>query len=783
MTQKTHKVILTQRLKKPLLLLLALLLLSLMLFVLADRLWPLPVESFQQRHFAQLVVDKEGVPLRAFADEKGVWRYPTTVDQVSPLYLEALINYEDRYFYQHLGINPFSIVRAAWQRLHHGRYISGASTLTMQVARIMQKHDKTLRGKLGQMFRALQLEWHYSKTDILNYYLNYAPFGGPLEGVEAAAHAYLGKPAAQLNHAEAALLAVMPQAPSLYRPDRYPERARQARDKVLNRLAEYQVWSQKTVLEAQQEPVYAQYKTQPMTAALLARELRRQFPKRSLIQTTIDSDLQTELEWLAKDYAENSGDSLSVAVMVVDNETMAVTAYLGSADFFSDSRAGQVDMNQAVRSPGSTLKPFIFGMALDQGLIHSQSLLFDVPTSFDGYRPHNFSEHFSGPVSASQALLRSLNMPAVQLLDALGPESFYATMHNAGLNLRLPNGAQPNLSMALGGGGVNMAELMQVFSALGRGGQAGQLRYRPEQELKQRPLLSDGAAWIVQNILSQGHLEKRLYHNDLVGNRNLAFKTGTSYGGRDAWALGMNSSYTIGVWVGRPDGAFVSDNTGRLAAVPLLRQVHGMLPQNTESKQAPASVRLATICWPLGTAVNLQNPADCHRKKQAYTLNNTTPPTRHDGLINQLQNARLTVLLNDQGERVTPQCFRGKTQQQQITVWPVVLEPWLPQRWHREQLLPDFAKECRLWHNQNRLEIVGIHPEATLYPEAGKQQLPTIELTTIGATGQHYWFLNDQLIRNQKNTVQLDNLTPGHYQLRVIDQSAQQAHISFQVAM
>lgn len=772
-----------QRLKKPLWLLLLLCVASWLTFLILDRIWPLPVESFEQRHFAQVVVDKDGLPLRAFADDNGVWRYPTTVDQVSPLYIEALIYYEDRYFYRHFGINPFSIVRAAWQRLTEGRYVSGASTLTMQVARIMQNHDKTLRGKVGQMFRALQLEWHYSKTEILNYYLNYAPFGGPLEGVEAAAHAYLGKPAAQLSHAEAALLAVMPQAPSLYRPDRYPERAQQARDKVLNRLAAYKVWSQQTVQEARQEPVYAQYKTQPMTAALLARELRGQYPDRALIQTTIDRDLQTELEWLAKDYAENSGEAMSVAVMVVDNESMAVTAYLGSADFFSDSRAGQVDMIQAVRSPGSTLKPFIYGLALDQGLIHSQSLLFDVPTSFDGYRPHNFSEYFSGPVSASEALLRSLNMPAVQLLDAIGPEPFYAAMHNAGLNLKLPGRAQPNLSMALGGGGVNMAELMQVFSALGREGQAGFLRYLPEQQLVERPLLSAGAAWIVQDILAQGHLKKRLYHDDLTGSRDLAFKTGTSYGGRDAWAIGVNSAYTIGVWVGRPDGAFVSDNTGRLAAVPLLRQVHGMLPKNAETNPPPPSVQLATICWPLGTAINLQKPGDCHRKKQAYTLNNMTPPTRHDGLINPLQKPRLTVTLNEQGERVTPQCHDGQTRQQQITVWPAVLEPWLPQRWHREQLLPDFAEDCQLWHNQNRLEIVGIHPDATLYPEAGSLQLPSIELSVAGSTGQHYWFLNDQLIRNHQSTVQLDNLTPGHYQLRVIDQSAQQASLNFQVAM
>ncbi len=767
----------------PLLVVLCFLLLSLSLFLLMDRLWPLPVESFEQRHFAQVVVDKEGLPLRAFADGQGVWRYPTTVDQVSPLYLQALINYEDRYYYQHLGINPVSIIRAAWQRIKHGRFISGASTLTMQVARIMQNHDKTLTGKVGQMFRAMQLEWHYSKTEILNYYLNYAPFGGPLEGVEAAAHAYLGKSAAQLSHAEAALLAVMPQAPSYYRPDRYPERARQARDKVLDRLAGDGIWSSKTVREAKQEPVYAQYKTRPMRAALLARELRQQNPQQALIKTTLNRELQTELEWLVKDYAEDSGQGMSAAVMVVDNKTMAVRAYVGSADFFSDTRAGQVDMIQALRSPGSTLKPFIYGLALDQGLIHSQSLLLDVPTSFDGYRPHNFSEHFSGPVSASAALLRSLNMPAVQLLDAIGPEPFYAALHNAGLNLQLPDGAQPNLSMALGGGGVTMAELIEVYSALGRNGQAGKLRFIPDQAKTERPLLSPGAAWIVQDILSQGNLGQRLYHDDLNTGTNLAFKTGTSYGGRDAWAIGVNQHYTLGVWVGRPDGAFVSDNTGRLGAVPLLRQVHHILSPESISPVKPDNVQLTTICWPLGTAENLQNKSDCHRKKQAYTLNGITPPSRQDHLSHALQSARVSVLVNNQGKRVTPQCYKGQTQRQEMAVWPLVLEPWLPGRWHRDELLPEFAEDCLLWHSQNRLEIVGIHPNATLYPEAGSRQLPTIELNVAGSGGTHYWFLNDQLISSHDKKVELKNLTPGQYQLRVIDQSAQQASLNFQVAM
>jgi len=760
------------------------LLLLFVLFLLLDFWRPLPMTSFQQRHFAQVVVDKDGLPLRAFADEAGVWRYPVTVDEVSPLYIEALINYEDQYFYQHFGVNPLAIVRAIGQRIKHGRYISGASTLTMQVARIMQKHDKTFTGKVGQMFRALQLEWHYSKTEILNLYINYAPFGGPLEGVQAAAFAYLGKSAQELTPAEAALLAVLPQAPSYYRPDRYPQRAREARDKVLNRLHENQVWSATQVAEAQQEPVFAQYHTQPMIAPLLARRLSRDYADQSLIISTIERDLQQALEALVKDYANNRDEQLSVAVMVVENSTMATRAYIGSADFFSDSRDGQVDMIQAIRSPGSTLKPFIYGLALDQGLIHSQSLLLDVPQSFDGYRPHNFSDYFSGPVSVSQSLIRSLNMPAVQLLDALNPEHFYVQMHNAGLPIQIPGKAKPNLSLALGGGGVTMEQLVGVFSALGQAGEAGKVRYTEQQPVQKRPLLSPGAAWITQHILAQGNLNNKLYSKHLQQRTRIAFKTGTSYGSRDAWAIAANQAYTIAVWVGRPDGAYLTANTGRLAAVPLLQQIVSIIGIKDQMPPQPATVSMAMTCWPLGTAAELQSKTDCHRKKQAYVLNNTIPPTLRGQLNKPFTGGRLSVLIDkNSGQRVSPHCASGTIEKQHVTVWPLVLEPWLPRHYHRADLLPEYSPECRLLYSDNRLQIDGIHDRATLYPEAGSGRLPAVELTITGSKGMNYWFINGQLISQYSPVITLADLVPGSYHLQVIDTAANRAEINFTVAL
>ena len=464
--------------------------------------------GFEQRNFAQVVVDQSGKPMRAFADDQGVWRYPVGIDEVSPLYIEALLNYEDRYFYQHFGVNPLAVLRAIGQRIKSGKYVSGASTLTMQVARILKPHKKSLTGKLQQMFRAMQLEWHYSKQEILTFYLNYAPFGGTIEGVQAASYSYLGKPASQLSHSEAALLAVLPQAPSRYRPDRYMSKAQQARNKVLQRLHQQGVWSARVVQEARQEPIWAIEQKKPLVAPLLSRRLSQTYPKQAVIRSTIDLPLQVELEMMLKDHIKLKSDQVSAAILVVDNRDLSTLAYLGSADFLSESRHGYVDMIRAVRSPGSTLKPFIYGMAIDQGLIHSQSLLFDIPQSFEGYRPKNFTDDFSGPVSVTQALTRSLNMPAVQVLNQLSAESFYVNLKNAGLDIQLPDQAKPNLSLALGGGGVAMEQLVGVFASLGRGGEAAAIRLAMNQPLKTAPLISEGAAWIVQNALSEVSLNQ-----------------------------------------------------------------------------------------------------------------------------------------------------------------------------------------------------------------------------------------------------------------------------------
>ncbi|MCY1389524.1 Penicillin-binding protein 1C [compost metagenome] len=752
---------------------------------LADRIWPLPLPGDD---LARVVLAEDGTPLWRFADTDGVWRYPIGVEQVSPYYLQALLTYEDRWFYQHAGVNPLALGRAAWQNATGGRVLSGGSTLSMQVARLLDPHSRTLRGKLRQLWRTAQLEWHLSKQQILEIYLNRAPFGGTLQGVAAASWAYLGKSPLQLTPAEAALLAVLPQAPSRLRPDRHPQRAQAARDKVLRRLAHYQVWPAQQVSEAMQEPLMLAPRHEPALAPLLARRLnRRDSPP--LIRTHIDAALQRRLEDLLLGWRAKLPERTSAAIIVVEAQNMAVRAYLGSVDFGDERRFGQVDMISAMRSPGSTLKPFLYGMALDAGLIHSESLLQDVPRRYGDYRPGNFSAGFSGAVAASSALSLSLNLPAVQLLEAYGPKRFAAQMRSGGVPLTLPNLAEPNLSVILGGVGSRLEDLVSGYSAFARDGKSANLRLQPQEPLYERRLLSPGAAWIVRRILSGQARPGRDLTAELVQRPVLAWKTGTSYGFRDAWSIGVGPRYLIGIWIGRPDGSPVPGQFGLASAAPLMLQVHDLL-SNRDSQRGivapvqsvPANIGVAAICWPLGQPMPRHDP-NCRRQRFAWTLDGTTPPT----LLAQDQPLSVGLLekiwVNAQGLRVDSHC-PGATARE-VALWPAALEPWLARSERREGRLPATAPACppQVPAATTPLSIVGVRDGDQLRRPAASREPLRLQLSALGGSGRRWWFLNGAPLGD---TLNQDSLATGfaevgRYQLSVLDESGQTARVEFAV--
>lgn len=651
-------------------------LVAVLLFIVADLLAPLPVSQEAPDKFARLIVAQDGTPLRAFADKQGVWRYPVAIDQVSPRYINTLLAYEDRWFWYHPGINPASMLRATWQNLINGRIISGGSTLTMQVARILDPHTRTMAGKLKQMFRALQLEWHYDKTDILTMYLNLAPFGGPIEGVQAASFAYLSKPAKELSLAEAALLSVLPQSPSRFRPDKHPDRATKARNKVLQRLRSFGYLNSEQVADAKLEIVVPQLDATPMIAPILARRLKNRVVHGEVLRTTIDTNLQLNLEAIVKDYTRHLPAKSSAAVLVVNHHNMAVKAYVASADFYDSERFGQVDMIKAVRSPGSTLKPFLYAMALDQGLLSSHSMLMDEAINILGYKPKNFSENFSGAVSMSEALQRSLNIPAIQVLQFLGPGYFHGKLENAGLKLHMPPNSQPNLSMVLGGTGTRLEELVSAYTAFSRGGKVGRLRYIQDHSLaepaREKYLMSPGAAWVIREILSQ--IQYRSSIASMVNNGvSLAWKTGTSYGYRDAWAIGMTDNYTIGIWTGRPDGTPVPGQYGAQTAVPLLRTVSLNLPEISTAnnkpislEKRPDSVTQEEICWPGGGLKSQTDVGQCHKTQLSWVIDNTVPPAlpRNPDIETALNNIKI-ISIDDDSHIKQP---HGTTQPVSITL-------------------------------------------------------------------------------------------------------------------
>lgn len=752
---------------------------------LADRIWPLPLPKDDQ---ARVVLAEDGTPLWRFADANGVWRYPVQVSEVSPLYLDALLTYEDRWFFQHPGVNPLALGRAAWQNLTGGRVLSGGSTLSMQVARLLDPHERTLPGKLRQLWRTAQLEWHLSKPQILELYLNRAPFGGTLQGVAAASWAYLGKSAQQLTRSEAALLAVLPQAPSRLRPDRHPQRAQEARDKVLRRLAEYRVWPQPAVSEALQEPLLLAPRLEPSLAPLLARRLNRPGSP-PLIRTTIDVGLQRRLEDLLLGWRARLPDHTSAAIVVVETENMAVRAYLGSVDINDARRFGHVDMITAMRSPGSTLKPFLYGMAMDAGLIHSESLLQDVPRRYGDYRPGNFSQGFSGPVSASAALVTSLNLPAVQLLEAYGPKRFAADMRNGGVPLSLPALAEPNLALILGGAGSRLEDLVSGYSALAREGRSANLRLQPDDALRERRMLSPGAAWVIRRILSGQARPDRDPTAELVQRPQLAWKTGTSYGFRDALAIGVGPRYLIGVWIGRPDGTPVPGQFGLASAAPLMLQVHDVL-SNRDSQRGivapvqavPGSVGVAAICWPLGQPMNKDDP-NCRRQRFAWTLDHTTPPTLLAADQPLGVGLRETIRVNPQGLRVGPPCADG--QQREVALWPAPLEPWLPRVERREARMPAASTQCPPppLNTLTPLSIVGVRDGDRLRRPAASQAVLRLALSALGGDGRRWWFINGAPIGDSAQP-EIFNTTleqPGRYELSVLDDSGQTARVEFSV--
>lgn len=565
----------------------------------------LPPDMTRAKEASAVALDRNGTWLRALPVEDGRWRIRADLDRTDPAFVHNLLTVEDERFYLHPGVDGPAIVRALLSNIHAGNIVSGGSTITMQTARLLSPHPRDYGNKVLEAVRALQLELRYSKREILSIYLSLAPYGGNLEGVRAASLSYFGHEPESLTLGEQALLISLPQAPEARRPDRRPKAAKTGRDDILRRLERANAVGSALIEEAINEPLPGRRFAFPAVAWHVAGRLAHDARGlQATVVTSIDADLQKRLELMAAATARQQGINSSVAILVVDIRTRGVRASVGSGGL--DRPGGWVDMTRALRSPGSALKPFVYGFGFEDGVIAPDTRLMDVPTRFGDYQPEDFDRAFHGEVSVKEALVSSLNVPAVAVLNRVGPEAFEGRLEAAGVKLVRPKSRlkQAGLALALGGSGIRLNDLALLYAALGDHGVAKPLAYTLAEERSRvreggSRLMRAEAADKVIDILREtppptGRLPGPLMR---AGNRP-AFKTGTSYGFRDALAVGVAGGYAVMVWTGRPDGGARADQTGREAAAPLLFDVFdqiyapSQLPRTLTPDGAPQALKV-----------------------------------------------------------------------------------------------------------------------------------------------------------------------------------------------
>lgn len=549
-----------------------------------DRLFPPDLSRLNDR--STVVLDADGRLLRPFPTVDDTWRLPTAPDQVDPLYLAMLRRVEDRRFGWHPGIDPVAALRATGQAIDRGRIVSGASTLTMQVARLLAPKPRTLAAKLSEAVRAIQIQSRLGADGVLAAYLTLAPFGGRLEGVTAASLAWFGKDPAHLSPAEAALLVALPQSPERLRPDRHPEAARRARDRVLDRAAAAGLIGAATADGAKAEPVPTVQRPMPMAAPHLSERLAAEAGRGATVRTRLNLGMQRAVEALGRVQVARMEAGTDLAIVVIANRDRRLLAHLGSGDW----AARQVDLTQAVRSPGSALKPFIYALAFDDLSLHPYTLIMDSPQRFGDWLPRNFDHDYHGLVTAREALQGSLNMPAVLTLEKVGPARLAALLQLSGARLSFPDASDVGLPLALGGVGIRLTDLVMLYAALADGGRVLPIStIAGEPAPKPRRLVGEAAARAVIDILEGSPPPDGIATGSGVSRtRRIAFKTGTSFGFRDAWTIGVSADYTVGVWLGRPDGAPRPGELGRSAAAPILFRVFDLLPPDHAPRPPPA---------------------------------------------------------------------------------------------------------------------------------------------------------------------------------------------------
>ncbi len=700
------------------------------------------------------------------------FRMHVPLENVSELFTQTLLLQEDQHFYQHPGIDPFAILRAAFDNLANGRVVSGASTITMQLARMMERRKRTLVAKIIEAFRALQLEWHFNKDEILAYYLALAPYGGNIEGLQAAAFSYFGKPASFLSPGEIALLVALPKSPNRYRPDRYPAQAEIQRNKILLKMLNGKLIDNDQYNRALAEKIPTSRQKFPNLIPHTAWYLRKQYPNKYVMTTTLDENLQRRTQALLSQHVASlhNQDIYNGAAVIIDNASREVRAIVGSADYFDQKALGANDGSRSLRSPGSTLKPFVYGLAMQSGLIAEKTVLYDIPINYGGYAPQNYSNQFLGPVNAREALTESLNVVAVNLSKEMGIDKLHALLKKGGISSLHKPASYYGLPLALGGVEVSLLELTNLYASLANYGDY--LPFKLQKNIENPPikkLLSAEASWLISHILTD--VERPDFPQSWQFSQNrttVAWKTGTSYGHQDAWSIGYNPQYTIGVWMGNFDAKPAKNLAGSKVAGPLLFDIFQAVTQEGSLPwfHKPEHVKQRMVCTTCGTLPNQY----CQQQTREYYIANITGGVNSE-VCDIPQLITYDRRTRTQANSSTPIKF---IEQGVFNIWPADMAAFLLRHGVPVRKAPIY--------DPANMAGQKYYPPQILSPVSGTQYIKRLDrlqeedhgikldVAVTNRINQVSWFMDGKLIAQQDPIEPLIiNPSPGKYLLSVID--------------
>ncbi|KUG26363.1 penicillin-insensitive transglycosylase & transpeptidase pbp-1c [hydrocarbon metagenome] len=748
------------------------LLFLIILFVL-DISFPLP----NLKPYSKTIYSNNGTLLNAYLASDDKWRMRTNLDDVSPDLIKAIIEKEDKWFHWHLGVNPVAVARAFAQNLFSEKRVSGASTITMQTARLLEPAERTYINKILEMLRAVQLEFHYSKDEILEIYLSHLPFGGNIEGVKSASYIYFNRPPDKLSLSQSTLLTVIPNNPNKLRLDIDPAPAIQKRDEWIDRFIQDEVFDKQILFDAKDEPVIAARYQVPNLAPHFSNYLSRRY-RNDQIKSSLDLNYQSVSETLLKKYVDRvKGKGVTNgAVLIIDNKNNSVRAYCGSVDFFDDKISGQVNGITSVRSPGSALKPALYAYAFDNGLLTPQMRLLDIPTDFGGYEPENYDLKFYGDVTTEFALANSLNVPAVRLMRQTGLNNMINLFERSGFETIAKSKNKLGLSLILGGCGVTLEELTKLFTTFSQNGKLYQLNYVNEEEKNNgRKIFTEESAYIIGRILMKN--ERPDFPAEFLFTTKLprvAWKTGTSYGKRDAWAVGFNPNYTIGVWMGNFDGKGSPHLSGAEMAVPLLFELFNSIDYDSYQKWFgfPKNLKVRKVCAETGFIPSKQ----CTNIIDDYFIENHSPQKQCD-LYKEL------FINEDETIEYCPECLPKEYKKAAYPFYDPELTLWQNRNNIKVKRPPKHNPGCSARFTSEGPVIISPSSEFEYFVEKGNEEEILLQAASNANVKTHYWFVNDKFYKKSSPEEKTFlHISEGNIKITCMDDRGRETNVNVKVS-